>query len=191
MLKQVTHDGSSNSLPDGSRSPENSFLGHQSLVSGSFWEKNKTSETSKIPPTPLIEGGIVGNGFKPFPTEPIFHWSDYEPPFPQVEKIIPASKLPDDIASIPDDILNWAIECEVTGKPFRIIKQELEFYRKHHIPIPRKHPDQRHLERMQQRNPRKLFHRKCDQCQKPIQTTYSPERKERVYCESCYEKEMY
>lgn len=25
------------------------------------------------------------------------------------------------ITDIPDDILNWAIECEVTKKPFRII----------------------------------------------------------------------
>jgi hypothetical protein len=93
---------------------------------------------------------------------PIFKWSDYEPPFPKVDKIIPASKLPDNISDIPDDILNWAIECEVTKKPFRIIKQELEFYRKYNLPIPRRHPDQRHLDRMKLRNPRKLFTRVCD-----------------------------
>ena len=94
-----------------------------------------------------------------------FNWSDYEAPFPQVDKIIPASKLPENIEDIPDDILNWAIECEVTKKPFRIIRQELEFYRKHHLPIPRRHPDQRHLDRMAQRNPRKLYERLCD-CEK-------------------------
>ncbi len=115
-----------------------------------------------------------------------YNWSDYEAPFPKVEKIIPASKLPDDIAKIPDDILNWAIECEVTWKPFRIIKQELEFYRKYNLPIPRRHPDQRHLDRMSLRNPRKLFERTCDKCQKDILTTYSPERSEIVYCEECY-----
>ncbi len=119
-----------------------------------------------------------------------FNWSDYEAPFPKVEKIIPASKLPDDILKIPDDILNWAIECEVTGKPFRIIKQELEFYRKHNLPIPRRHPDQRHLDRMSLRNPRKLFERTCDKCHKDILTTYAPERTEIVYCENCYEKEV-
>ncbi len=94
----------------------------------------------------------------------IFNWSDYEAPFPTVEKVIPASKLPDTIDSIPDDILNWAIECEVTGRPFRIIRQELEFYRKHSLPIPRRHPDQRHLDRMALRNPRKLYERQCDKC---------------------------
>lgn len=92
----------------------------------------------------------------------IFNWSDYEAPFPRVEKIIPASKLPDSIESIPDDILNWAIECEVTKKPFRIIRQELEFYRKHSLPIPRRHPDVRHMDRMKMRNPRKLYERLCD-----------------------------
>jgi len=120
-----------------------------------------------------------------------FNWSDYEPPFPKVEKIIPASKLPENIADIPDDILNWAIECEVTKKPFRIIKQELEFYRKHSLPIPRRHPDQRHLDRLALRNPRKLYERKCDQCHKDMITTYAPDRPETVYCEECYQREVY
>lgn len=119
-----------------------------------------------------------------------FNWSDYEPPFPKADKVIPVDKLPDDIKDIPDDILNWAIECEVTGKPFRIIKPELEFYRKHHLPIPRRHPDQRHMDRMALRNPRKLFERKCDKCQSPMITTYAPDSPETVYCEACYNKEV-
>ncbi|MDD3302355.1 MAG: hypothetical protein PHN31_02285 [Candidatus Gracilibacteria bacterium] len=122
---------------------------------------------------------------------PIFNWSDYEVPFPKVDKIIKANILPINIKDIPDDILNWAIECEVTKKPFRIITQELEFYRKHNLPIPRRHPDQRHLDRMALRNPRKLYDRKCDKCKKEIGTTYSPDRKEIVYCEECYNKEIY
>ncbi len=121
----------------------------------------------------------------------IFNWSDYEAPFSKVEKIIPASKLPENISEVPDDILNWAIECEITKKPFRITTQELSFYRKQNLPIPRLHPDQRHLERMKKRNPRKLFTRKCNKCGKEIQTTYDSERPEIVYCENCYNKEVY
>ena len=121
----------------------------------------------------------------------VFNWSDYEAPKPKVDKIIPANKLPEDIKDIPDDILNRAIECEVTKKPFRIIPGELEFYRKHNLPIPRRHPDRRHLDRMKLRNPRKLFDRKCDKCKKDIKTTYSPERLEIVYCEECYNNEVY
>ena len=84
-----------------------------------------------------------------------WQWSIYEAPFPKVDKIIPASKLPEKIEDIPDDILNWAIECEITKKPFRIIKQELNFYRKHGLPIPKKHPDERHLDRITLRNTHK------------------------------------
>lgn len=120
-----------------------------------------------------------------------FNWSDYEPPLPEVEKIIPANKLPDHINDIPDDILNWAIRCEITDKPFRIISQELKFYRKHNLPVPRRHPDTRHADRAKLRNPRELFDRTCDKCNKEIQSTYSPDRKEIVYCEECYHWEIY
>ncbi len=125
-----------------------------------------------------------------------FNWSNYETPFPKVDKIIPANKLPDTISEIPDDILNWAIESELESTDgfsplYRIIGQELEFYRKHNLPIPRRHPDQRHLDRMSLRNPRKLYDRKCDKCWVDMKTTYSPERPEKVYCEKCYEKEIY
>ena len=110
---------------------------------------------------------------------------------PKVDKVIPAEKLPDSIDDIPDDILNWAIKCEATGRPFRIIKQELEFYRKMKLPIPHFHPDERHRRRMALRNPRKLWRRPCGKCGKEMETTYAPERPEIVYCESCYLQEVY
>jgi len=81
-----------------------------------------------------------------------FNWSNYEQPFPKVDKIIEANQLPDNITDIPDDILNRAIKCEITWKPFKLIKEELTFYRKHKLSIPRRHPDQRHLDRMKLRN---------------------------------------
>jgi hypothetical protein len=52
------------------------------------------------------------------------------------------------IDDVSDDILKMAVLCEVSNKPFRITPQELAFYRKHQIPLPRKHPDIRHEERM-------------------------------------------
>ena len=141
-----------------------------------LWEERGQAQ---VPP---LTRGRLGWGF---------NWSNYEAPFPKVEKVINASMLPENIADIPDDILNWAIECEVTQKPFRIIGQELEFYRKHNLPIPKRHPDQRHLDRMTLRNPRKLYDRKCDKCGVDMKTTYSPERPEIVYCQTCYNKEVY
>lgn len=85
----------------------------------------------------------------------------------------------------------WAIQCEVSGKPFKIIAQELQFYRRHHLPIPRRCPEQRSLDRMSQRNPHRLFDRNCAKCNVAIRTTYSPDRPEIVYCEACYLNEIY
>jgi hypothetical protein len=108
-----------------------------------------------------------------------------------VSKTIPTSEMPKDIADVSDDITQWAIVCEATKRPFRIIRQELDFYRSMGLPLPRLHPDERHRRRMAQRNPRKLWKRTCSHCEKPIATSYSPERPEKVLCEKCYLREVY
>jgi hypothetical protein len=84
-----------------------------------------------------------------------------------------------------------ALTCEATHRPFRIIKQELEYYRRMNLPIPRLHPDERHRRRMALRNPRKLWSRECAKCQKQIEPSYAPERPEIVYCEECYLTAVY
>ncbi|MFC1749378.1 hypothetical protein ACFL2V_11295 [Pseudomonadota bacterium] len=83
------------------------------------------------------------------------------------------------------------IICEVSGKPFKVIPQEKEFYKKMELPLPSRNPNVRHLERHAQVNERKLYDRKCDKCEKEIQTTFSKKRPETVYCEECYLKEIY
>jgi hypothetical protein len=119
------------------------------------------------------------------------HWDDKELPSPQVQKVVPAVQIPDDIRDVPDDLLQWAISCEVTQKPFKIIPQELQFYREQKIPLPRRSPDQRHVDRFHVRNPRKFWVRQCGRCRKDITTTWSPDRPEIVYCESCYLASVY
>ncbi len=103
----------------------------------------------------------------------------------------PIYEIPDDIRSVPDDITKQILLCSVTEKPYKVIPQELKFYRDLGIPIPLKCPDQRHRERMALRNPLQLWNRECAKCQKPVETTYSPERSEIVYCEECYLKSIY
>ncbi len=171
---------------------------YEELVPRIIAHMTKTGEWGEFLPSFLSPFGYnetLGQEFYPLTKETAlvacFPWSDYEAPKPDVTQIIPASKLPDNIRDVPDDILNWAIECEVTKKPFRIIKQELDFYREHNLPIPRRHPEQRHKDRLALRNPRKLWDRNCMKCNFPIQTTYSPDRKELVYCDACYLKEVY
>jgi hypothetical protein len=153
-----------------------------------WWEFFKPSLS------PFGYNETVANEYYPLTKqEAIKQWfkrSDYEVPFLQVDRILQADELPN-IHDVTDDILWQAVECEVTKKPFKIIKQELEFYRKHNLPLPTKHPDQRHLERMALRNPRKLRDRKCMKCWIDIQTSYNPKREEIIYCESCYNKALY
>ncbi|MBN2086797.1 zinc-ribbon domain containing protein [Candidatus Peregrinibacteria bacterium] len=131
---------------------------------------------------PLINEEVLNRGCR---------WKDFENKVKNITKTIPASRLPDNINDVPDDILNWAIECEETGRLFKLQPHELKFYRRFNIPVPHFHPEVRHTKLNSLRNPRKIYKRKCDKCQCDIQTTYAPERQERIYCESCYLKEVY
>jgi hypothetical protein len=158
----------------------NNVYTQQDPETSSGWQDQKS---------PLDREGYP-QGVESFKCWPIFNWSDYVAPFVKVEKIIPASKLPERIEDIPDDILNWSIECEATWRPYRIIKQELEFYRFHKLPIPRKHPDVRHSERLHRRNPWKLYDGTCSTCWCSYKTTFLPDQKN-VVCETCFNKVIY
>ena len=118
------------------------------------------------------------------------HDENKEIAIPEGIQAIYAKDLPN-IQDVNDDILGKVIICEATGKPFKLIKQELDFYRKYDLPLPRKCFDQRHSERMKIKTPRKIFQRTCAKCSAEIETWYAPVRKEIVYCQSCYHKEVY
>lgn len=87
-----------------------------------------------------------------------------------------------------DALLAGIIECEITKKPFKVIKQELVFYIENHLPIPTRHPDQRHKDRMSHRNPHELHDRVCSECRAAVMSTYSESRPEKILCEACYRK---
>jgi hypothetical protein len=103
----------------------------------------------------------------------------------------PVTELPDSIADAPEDITGKILQCEATGRHFKIIPQEIAYYRTRGIPVPRLHPDERHKRRMALRNPRILWDRACAKCSKPVRTTYAPDRPEIVYCEACYLSTVY
>ncbi|TSC60669.1 MAG: Uncharacterized protein Greene041662_155 [Candidatus Peregrinibacteria bacterium Greene0416_62] len=103
----------------------------------------------------------------------------------------PDQELSHDIRDVPDEITNRILRCSVTGRPYKIIPQELKFYRAMGLPLPKICPDQRHKDRNALRNPRKLWSRECSKCGKGMETTYNPERPEIVYCEECYLKTVY
>ena len=103
----------------------------------------------------------------------------------------PAVLVPDAIGDVGDDLVSKILVCEQSKKPYKIIPQELAFYRQLGLPVPHRSPAQRHKDRHALRNPRKLWDRQCGNCRKTIRTTYQPSRPETVYCESCYLAEIY
>ncbi len=110
--------------------------------------------------------------------------------------------LPDNINDVSDTITNEVILCKAwesasesamqhkCTKAFKITKQELDFYRRMNLPLPRECPNTRHSLRLKKRNPIKLWSRKCAKCGKEIETSYAPDRPEIVYCEQCYQQEV-
>jgi len=98
---------------------------------------------------------------------------------------------PADIRDVNEDICGKVLKCETTGRVYKILPQELKFYKRIGLPIPRVCSDQRHYDRIKLHGYYRLWNRKCDKCGKGIETVYRPEDKETVYCEECYLKEVY
>jgi len=112
---------------------------------------------------------------------------------------IKAEDIPNSINDTTDDITFKIIECSHKGtcnqqctEAFKIIPEELKFYKQMKLPVPNLCPNCRHYERLTQRNPMKLWYRTCmkEGCDNEFETSYSPERPEVVYCERCYQQEV-
>jgi hypothetical protein len=108
--------------------------------------------------------------------------------------------IPNYINEVDSTMVGKIIECEHKGncnhqctEAFKIIETEFQFYQKINLPIPKLCPNCRHYRRLEQRNPLKLWHRSCMKpgCTNEFETSYAPERPEIVYCEKCYQQEVY
>ena len=146
-----------------------------------------------------------------------YRWKDMEERNYKVT--IPWDKLSDHIDDVTDDITKEIISCAHEGKcnqlcttAFRIIPQELQFYRKIGIPLPRLCPNCRTFERLSQRSGLRINSRQCQcsgnmsensdykntikhfhgdsPCPNDFKTNYGSERPEILYCEQCYQAEV-
>lgn len=144
-----------------------------------------------------------------------YMWRDAEDR--QLSVDVKASDLPDILSEVSDDILNKVIECAHEGtcndqctKAFRLTPQELEFYRRLQIPLPRLCFRCRTAERLAQRARLNVYERTCmcqgagqgtyvnttshyhgeGVCETSFKTNISPDRSEIVYCDSCYQAEV-
>lgn len=119
-----------------------------------------------------------------------FRWEDDIQKTEGKETIRP-EEIPDHIKDVKDSITNEILKCIDCNRNYKIIKPELLFYRKMVLPIPRKCFYCRHKDRITRRGPYKFWKRACDKCEREITTNYAPDRPEIIYCESCYQKEVY
>lgn len=133
---------------------------------------------------------------------------------------IKSENLPDHIKDASESIIDEVISCPNNGseltkctKAYRIIKSELDFLKNNNIALPRYCPNCRHYQRLKQRNPFRLWRSKCgcggsesqnkkykntikhnhgdSPCPNEFETSYAPDRPEIVYCERCYQQEVY
>ena len=114
-----------------------------------------------------------------------YAWHDEAPETPGNLPLPPAS-LPDN----DEQLLGAAYACSETGKAFRYVRPELQFYRAQRIAPPTRAP----LERMRRRlgfyNLTALGERACDNCGTVLRTCYALSLRP-VLCEDCYQAATY
>ncbi|MBI3626953.1 hypothetical protein HY224_02820, partial [Candidatus Uhrbacteria bacterium] len=150
--------------------------------------------------TPLSRAMALDRGFK---------WQDKMPGVFGKETL-DASKVPDTIAEVEDQILNEVLACSQCQKNYKITAFELAFYRKHQLPVPLSCPDCRYHARLALRLPHLLWPRQCGcqgtasgdykntvdhfhgsaKCPNKFESPFALARPEMVYCEKCYQAEV-
>ena len=166
---------------------------------------------------PLTKEQAIEQGYK---------WKD--PEQRDIKPDIYTKDIPDHIKDVKDNIVGKTIQCshakvkedgtleqgcnEQCTTAFRITREELNFYRRMNLPLPRLYPNCRHYQRIKQRNPLRLWQRQCmcggeksingaysntakhfhgkERCPNTFYTTYAPGRPEIIYCEECYKREV-
>lgn len=116
-----------------------------------------------------------------------------EPNMPTgMEFISGNSRFLGDIRGVPDDIIQKAILSEKTNRPFRVLSQEMSFYRKMNVPFPAEHPWERILSRKKYQHRMELSDFTCPKCGEKSFSIYTPEEQEKlkVFCEKCYLREV-
>lgn len=168
---------------------------YETLVPKIIERMRKDAEWGELAPmtrSPFGYNETMANDYFPLPEKEVLSRSwPWKNLVSDKKDGIHADGLPDSISDVSDDILHHPILCQRTGRAFRIVKQELDFYRTHQIPLPRLHPTERHADRFGQHNSPKIWRRSCAKCSEEIQTTYSPEQPEIVYCDHCYLETVY
>ena len=120
---------------------------------------------------------------------------------------VKSADLADDIKDVSDSVCAEVIACPNSGQvatqctsAFKILPDELQFYRQMNLPLPRYCPNCRYHERLTWKNPFRFYQRQCmcarenhghkSQCPNKFETMYPPSRPEKIYCKECYSREV-
>jgi len=146
-----------------------------------------------------------------------YRWRDFDAK--KYKPTIAAVDIPSDITKTEDGIPKEILECAHKGecnqgctKAFRIIPDELAFYRKIGVPLPTLCPACRTMERLKLRLGIELYQESCmcggeksndgvytnlgthshgnSNCSNQFKTGYTPNSGDMVYCEQCYQQEV-
>lgn len=164
----------------------------------------KYGEYFPVEISPFGYNETISQDFFPLSKEEIlksgFNYIEKEKPEYQATQTV--ADLPDHINDTNESILNEVIECGLCKKPYKIIENEYIFLKRFILPIPRKCFECRHQERFKKVNLPKIYSGKCmckksghnhkmEVCENKFETSYAPNRPEIIYCEKCYQAEVY
>ena len=164
------------------------------------------NETIAFAENPLSKEEVLANGYE---------WR--EPEAKNYTSTIKSDDLPDSILEVTDEICNEIISCPNGGNieiqctsAYRILPDELQFYRQMNLPLPRYCPNCRYHARLVWKNPFRFYERMCmcestshghgsprlekgiaTRCPNKFETMYAPGRPEKIYCKECYQAEVY
>ncbi|MCX6751166.1 MAG: hypothetical protein NT161_00110 [Candidatus Nomurabacteria bacterium] len=162
------------------------------------------NDTLAIQFFPLAKDQILNEGYK---------WKDFNNKDYQISII--SSELPENIEMVNNSILKETILCKDKEdckhgctKGYKIIEEELKFYQKMKLPLPKYCPNCRYYNRLRRTNSWKLFYRQCmcdykvfkntilhsqhkeGRCLNKFETAYKNETQEIIYCKQCYQQEL-
>lgn len=159
-----------------------------------------------FPPSiaPISYNETQGNFYMPLTREETlargWRWED-KVPGTFGKETVKISEIPDKIEDVPDSYLNEIFACADCSKNYNVASNELNFYRQEKVPWPRLCPTCRYKKRFSLQIPRKIAPGQCSCdkashgheaiCPNKFETPYSAGKMKKVYCESCYNKEIY
>ena len=174
--------------------PEEYFV-ELDRIKSSLLEKGEYGELFPVKFSPFAYNSSEADLSYPLSKEEIESLGSYYQPEIDINtqglNILETEEIPDSINDVADDITDMALICGESKRPFRIIKSELEFYRKYKLPLPSVHPLLRMKNYFKYLGSNLVYQGTCKKCGIKLETIYQEEDGWNPYCEKCYQAVVY